>query len=94
MVQPDKAKCLDRMDLSCDWHTWRTDLKANIVGDRKYYWQDEAVQHVAERLDALLDEKINPDKQQEELVKEMWDVASVDERKSLAMVLLKLAEKS
>lgn len=53
-----------------------------------------AVRHIAERLNSLLDQKVCSKTPEEELIKEMWDVASVDERKSLALVLLKLTEKS
>jgi hypothetical protein len=94
MVGSDQVKCLDCMDFSCDWSSWRTNLKNNITGKTNFYWQDEAVRNIAERLDSLLDQKVCSKTPEEELIKGMWDVASVDERKSLAMVLLKLIGKS
>ena len=94
MVDSDQVKCLECMDFSCDWSSWRINLKDNITGKTNFYWQDEAIRNIAERLDTLLDEKVCSKTPEEELIKEMWDVASVDERKSLAMVLLKLIGKN
>jgi hypothetical protein len=93
MVTSDQVKCLEPMDFSCNWSSWRTNLKNNITGRTNFYWQDEAVRNIAERLDSLLDEKLCSKTREEELIKEMWDVASLDERKSLAMILLKLIKK-
>jgi len=44
-------------------------------------------------IDSLLEQKVCLKTPEEELIKEMWDAARVDERKSLAMVLLKLIER-
>jgi len=93
VVESNKAKCLNCMDFSCDWSAWRKNLKSNITGERNFYWQDEAVRNIAERLDSLLEQKVCLKTPEEELIKEMWDAARVDERKSLAMVLLKLIER-
>jgi hypothetical protein len=94
MAESEVIKCLNCMDLSCDWSAWRENLRRNITGEKHFYWQDEAVQHVAENLNSLLNKKISAKTAEEELIQEMWDIASIDERKSLAMVLLKLTEKS
>ena len=93
MAESDNIKCLNCMDFSCDWSVWRKNLKRNVTGEKHFYWQDEAVQHIAESLNSLLEKKVCAATSEEELIKEMWDVAAVDERKSLAMVLLKLTEK-
>jgi hypothetical protein len=94
MTESEINKCLHTMEFSCDWSNWRNNLKLNITGEKHFYWQDEAVRNIAERLDSLLDQKVCSNTAEEELIKEMWNVAGVDERKSLAIILLKLAEKS
>jgi hypothetical protein len=94
MAISDKTKCLDCLDFSSDWSAWRKNFKKNLIGEQHFYWRDEAVKNIAERLDSYLDKNIDVKAPEEELMKEMWDVASIDERKSLAMVLLKLVEKS
>lgn len=92
MGESEKSKCLNCMDFSCSWSDWRQNLKQNITGDKHYYLRDEAVQHVAEQLNSLLDKAIVSRAPEEDLIRNMWDVASADERRSLAMVLLKLVE--
>ncbi len=86
------TRCIDCMDYSCDWDTWRQNLHKNLTGNQHFYWQDEAIQNMAERLNAFINRELTINSPKNDIVLQMWDVANPEERKSLAMVLLKLIE--
>ena len=88
----NRNACLDCMDFTCDWSDWRTNLKKSLAGEGHFYWQDEAVENMATRLDEFLEEKVCPESSEEELVKQMWTVSAPDERRTLISVFLKVIE--
>lgn len=92
-MKDNKELCIDCMDLSCDWSSWRRMLKDNLTEGKRFYWQDEAVQNIAAHLNSLLDEKVCLGTPQEDFIKQMWDISTVDERRTLATVLLRLIGK-
>ena len=65
-------------------------LKENLTGSKHFNWQDEAVQNIASHLNALLDKKICSGTPGEDVIKQMWDISTADERRTLATVLLRL----
>ena len=83
-------KCLDCMDFACDFTQWRDNLPGSLTAGQKAYWLDEEVQNLASNLDAFLAERVCPDTGEEELLREMWSVADIDQRRCLVGVLLKV----
>jgi len=84
--------CLDCMDFNCAWSDWRTNLTKSLAGEGRFYWQDEAVENMAGRLNEFLEEKVFPESSEEELLKQMWTVSAPDERRTLISVFLKVIE--
>jgi hypothetical protein len=70
---------------------WRSALKSTITGCRSYY-QDETVQMLMAKLEHLLNTKVcaSADGQ---LVEEMWKSANSEERKAIARLFLKIADR-
>lgn len=85
-------KCADLMDLSACWADWRSGLKESVANSRTYY-QDETVQLLMSKLDDYLSRRVCGSSPEEELMDAMWEAANPEERKTLATLLLKIAER-
>ena len=86
----DKMKCLDTMDFVKDWATWRNTLHDAIQEARTLGVPDSIIKDVSKKVGDFLAEKVCPATKEEELLKEMWDVATADERKVLATLIFKM----
>jgi hypothetical protein len=80
------------MDFVKDWETWRGTLHEGISEARKFGVSDEIMREMATKIGNFLAEKVCPATKEEELLKEMWDVATPDERKTLAGLVIKMVE--
>lgn len=85
------GKCTELMDLSACWSDWRNGLKESVANSRTYY-QDETVQVLMTKLDDFLGKKVCTSSAEEELLDAMWESASPEERRTLATLLLKVAD--
>jgi len=72
------AEYISSLDFMQDWEKWRKSLNEGI--------------EMARMLRVSLNEKGLPGNAEEQLLKEMWDVSSSDERKAIATVLLKVVQ--
>jgi len=86
----EKMKCLESMDFVKDWHTWRDTLHEAIAGARKFGVSDDVIKDLSVRMGEFLAEKVCPATKEEQLLKEMWDVATPGERKTIATLMFKL----
>lgn len=86
----ERMKCIDYLDVTKDWNTFRKTLHDGIAQARQLGMSDEEIQDLATSVGDFLNEKVCPATKEEELLKEMWDVASTDERKCMATVLFKM----
>jgi sulfur relay (sulfurtransferase) DsrC/TusE family protein len=92
-VQTDeRTKCLNAMDFVKDWKDWRSTLKDAIKRGRSMGLSDAVIQRLSVKVGDFLAEKVCPATKEEELIKEMWDIASPDERKTLAALIFKMAD--
>ncbi len=90
MSQMEKQeKCIGTLDFTKDWQSWRSTLKEAITAARGIGVPDEEIKDIAVRLGDFLAEKICPTTKEEELIKEMWDAATPEERRVLANVMFK-----
>ncbi len=71
------------------WETWRANVKERIAVAHRFGVPDETIKTIAVSIGDFLSEKVCPATKQEELLKEMWRLASPDERKTLAALVLK-----
>jgi len=85
-------KHIEGMDFSTCWLDWRKELKQSVEHSRTYYL-DETVRVLMENLDEFLSRRICGKSKEEEVINAMWDVATPDERKTLALLFLKIANR-
>jgi sulfur relay (sulfurtransferase) DsrC/TusE family protein len=88
----ERDKCLQAMDFLKDWKTWRESLGEAISAARKFGVSDDTIKRMSAKVGDFLSEKVCPATKEEELLKEMWDAASPDERKTIAGLIFKMVE--
>ncbi|UCF59354.1 MAG: DUF3243 family protein [Candidatus Bathyarchaeota archaeon] len=89
----EKEKCMEAMDFMKDWDTWRSTIREAISQARNLGLSEETIQQMSEALANFLSEKVCPATPEEELLKEMWDVSTPEERKVLTQIFFKMIEK-
>lgn len=85
-------KCIELMDFSECWSDWKNTLKQSIKSSRTYY-QDETIQALLSKLDDFLNKKVCASSIDEEVIETMWDVATSEERQTIAALFLKIADR-
>ncbi|TFG93078.1 MAG: DUF3243 family protein [Syntrophobacterales bacterium] len=88
----DKMQCLDTMDFVKDWDTWRNTLHEAIQDARKFGVSDSVIKDVSVKVGQFLSDKVCAATKEEALLKEMWDIATPEERKVLATLMFKMFE--
>ena len=86
----ERFKCLSALDYVKDWDTWRKTLKEGIAEARKFGVSDETIKTMAVKMGDFLASKVCPQTKEEELLKQMWDVATPEERKVVATLMFKM----
>jgi len=86
----ERFKCLSALDYVKDWDTWRKTLKEGIAEARKFGVSDETIKSMAVKMGDFLANKVCPQTKEEELLKQMWDVATPEERKVIATLMFKM----
>jgi hypothetical protein len=84
------GKCIESMNFSDGWRDWKNRLKQSIENSRTYY-QDETVNNLLLKLNVFLNNKVCASNICEEMITEMWDTGTSEERKTLATLFLKIA---
>ncbi len=88
------TKSLNAFDCASDWETWRTNVKERIAVAHRFGVPDETIKTIAVKVGDFLAEKVCPATREEELLKEMWSVATPDERKTVTTLILKWFNRS
>lgn len=86
----ERFKCLSALDYVKDWDTWRNTLKEGIAEARKFGVSDETIKSMAVKIGDFLASKVCPQTKEEELLKQMWDIATPEERKVIATLMFKM----
>lgn len=86
----EELKCLGAMDFLKDWGSWRETLGEALQKGRGLGLSEEKIQSLATKMGDFLAEKVCPATKEEELMKNLWDVGSPEERKVLASLLIKI----
>jgi hypothetical protein len=88
--QQEKVEmCINSLDFTKDWTTWRDTLQDAIATARDLGLSDEEIKDMAVRLGDFLAEKVCPATKEEELIKDLWTAAEPEERKVLANVMFR-----
>lgn len=88
----EKMKCLEAMDFMKDWTTWRETLHQAIKSAKSLGMSDESIKTLSKSVGDFLAEKICPSTKEEELLKEMWDIGTEEERKVIASLIFKMVQ--
>ncbi|CAM3360497.1 DUF3243 domain-containing protein [Marinicrinis lubricantis] len=71
---------------------WKSFLAERVNAAQKLGVSDEMISKLAYEIGQFLDEKVDPKNDQERLLKELWDVGSEDEKKTMARLMVKLVD--
>ena len=82
--------CAQPPELMKDWSSFKKSLRTGIETGHKLGMSDSSIQDAAVRVGDFLNEKICPANSEEQLLKDMWDVGTFEERKSMASVIYKV----
>ena len=88
----EREKCLQAMDFLKDWSAWRGSLSEAMIASRKFGVSDEKIKELSEKMQEFLTQSVHPATKEEELLKEMWNAARPEERRTIAGLFFKLAE--
>lgn len=91
-VMDGKSGACDSLDFVRDWSQWRSTLKEAIHQGREAGLSDSMMQSLSVKVGDFLATRVCPETKEEELLREMWDVADIDERKILAQLIFKMVE--
>ncbi|MHA2314475.1 MAG: DUF3243 domain-containing protein [Candidatus Hermodarchaeia archaeon] len=85
-------KCINAMDFVKDWTSWREHLQDAIKRGRDFGMSDDMIQNLSVKVGDFLAKKVCPATPEEQLMKDLWGVATQDERKTLATLMFKLVQ--
>jgi sulfur relay (sulfurtransferase) DsrC/TusE family protein len=88
----EREKFLQAMDFLKDWSAWRGSLNEAMIASRKFGVSDQKIKEISEKMQEFLTQKVCPATREEELLKDMWNAARPEERKTIASLFFKLAE--
>jgi hypothetical protein len=85
--------CINAMNYTKDWETWKSTLKEAIMVGKGMGLADEESKDIATRFTDFLAERVCAETAEEELLKDMWDSADMDERKAIVSIFYKMLSK-
>jgi len=80
------------MPNSKDWNDWKRTLGGAIDIGETVGLSDKAITKVAEKVGTYLANHVDPRNPEENLLKEMWNVAESKDRETLARIIVKLTD--
>ena len=87
------AKCLSGGDFLKDWEQWKKTVGEAIKTARKLGMPDKLIEVASVKVGDFLTKRICAETPEEALIKELWDAADPDERKTLGKLLFKVMDK-
>ncbi|MNI75598.1 hypothetical protein D3C76_165920 [compost metagenome] len=73
---------------------WKKFLGERVQHAENVGMSEEAIANLAYEIGGFLDEKVDPQNDSNRVLKEIWDVGTEDERKTIARLMVKLAKKN
>jgi uncharacterized protein with von Willebrand factor type A (vWA) domain len=70
---------------------WKQFLADRVEQAEKVGMSEETISKLAFQIGEYLTTKVDPENNEERVLKELWDVGNVEERKTLARLMVKLA---
>ncbi len=72
---------------------WKSFLGERVEQAKKAGMGEETIEKLAYQIGEFLDDKVDPNNEQNRVLKELWDVGDKEERKAMARLMVKLVEK-
>lgn len=73
---------------------WKKFLGDRVKNAKSMGMSEDTISKLAYEIGSFLDEKIDPQNSQERTIKELWDVGDEQDRKTIAKLMVRLAEKN
>lgn len=73
---------------------WKKFLGERVKTARKMGMREDTITKLAYEIGSFLDEKIDPQNTQERTIKELWDVGDEQDQKTIAKLMVRVAEKN
>jgi hypothetical protein len=73
-----------------DFERWKQFLSERVEQAHKAGMSDETISKLAFQIGEYLSDKVDPENQQERVLKDLWDAADENERRTLARLMVKL----
>jgi len=89
----ENATCLSGGDFLKDWEQWKKTVGEAIKTARKLGMPDKLIEVASVKVGDFLTKRVCAESPEEALIKELWDVAGPEERKTLGKLLFKLMDK-
>ncbi|XID95063.1 DUF3243 domain-containing protein [Paenibacillaceae bacterium WGS1546] len=77
-----------------NFDTWKKFLGDRVEAAKRMGIDEEAIAKLAYEIGEFLDQKVDPKNDEERVLKELWDVGDESERKTIARMMVKLADSS
>jgi len=81
------------MEIDTSWHDWKKTLGRAVNTAEFLGLSDDNINKMAYRLGDFLAANIDPANREQRLLKELWDVGSEEEQRSLAKMVAKMVDK-
>jgi len=88
----EKLQCINMMEYVGDWDKWRKNLRRAVRAGKQVGMSEQEIEALATQIGDFLVEKVCPATPEEELLREMWAVATTDERRMIAGLIVKMSE--
>lgn len=75
-----------------NFEKWKQFLDERVDQARSAGMSDETIAKLAVQIGEFLADKVDPENDQERVLKQLWDAADDAERKTLAKLMIKLVE--
>lgn len=77
-----------------NFDTWKKFLGQRVIQAEKAGMSEDMISQLAYEIGDFLDEKVDPQNASNRALKELWDVGSEEERRTIARMMVRLAKKN
>ncbi|WP_195573281.1 DUF3243 domain-containing protein [Paenibacillus sp. 1001270B_150601_E10] len=77
-----------------NYDSWKKFLGDRVKNAKTIGMTEDTINNLAFEIGSFLDEKVDPQNPQERAIKELWEVGNESERKTIASLMVRLAEKN
>jgi hypothetical protein len=88
------TKCLSGGDFINDWEQWKQTVGQAIRTARKIGMPDKLIEIASVKVGDFLTERLCAESKEEALIKDLWSVATPQERTTLGKLLFKIMDKT